>query len=271
MKNIQGKTVLLTGASRGIGTYIARVLAKERAKIICVSRSQDRLEKIKLDIEANGGQAFYYLFDIRNINELSVLIEQINQLVGLIDILINNAAIIEVYKPFQEYSLKEVESILLTNLFAAIELTRLVLPSMLDRNTGHIVNIASLAGKKGAAYNSIYSASKAGMVMWTDAIRQELLFSNVGISVICPGYVSSVGMTVNTGLPAPKLAGISKPEYVANAVLKAIKQNKAEIIVNQDAFTSATTKFLLAIAQFFPRLVDNLYQLLGVNSLYQKS
>jgi short-subunit dehydrogenase len=262
MTTIAGKTVLLTGASRGLGAFLARALAREKATIVGVSRSQDSLEQVADAVQALGGKWIGIPFDISRVEELPALISQIEQLAGSIDILINNAGI-EIYKNFQDYSTYEIQSVLNTNLLAAMELTRLVLP----RRCGHIVNIASLAGKKGAPYNSIYSASKAGLIMWSDAIRQELVGTGVKISVVCPGYISEQGMTADTGVPIPKLSGTSTVAKTAKATIAAIEKNQAEVIVNQDPVTEAITKLLFAIEQIFPRLGDTVYRWLGVTKL----
>ncbi|MDF5714858.1 MAG: SDR family NAD(P)-dependent oxidoreductase [Rhizonema sp. NSF051] len=260
MKNIAGKTVLLTGASGGIGVFITRTFAKEQATVVCVSRSKEKLNSVCTEIEAAGGRGISLPFDINKVEELSTLVQQTNQLVGPIDILINNAAI-EKYRPFQNYSLEDIQSILTTNLIAGMELTRLVLPSMLDRNSGHIVNIASGSGKKGAPYNSIYSASKASMIMWTDAMRQELANTNVGVSVICPGYTKA-GMFLKFGLPAPKLARVSEPTDVAIAVLQAIKQNQGEVVLD-----GLLTRLLFSNIQLFPEFGDRIYRMIGLTQI----
>jgi short-subunit dehydrogenase len=269
MTILKGKTVLLTGASRGLGVYVARNLAKEKATVVCVSRSSSRLDKVCDEIRALGCKAIGISCDIQNISALSNLVQQVQETVGLVDVLINNAGI-EIYRVFTDYSLEEIQSILLTNLLSAIELTRLFLPSMLERRSGHIVNIASLAGKKGVAYNSIYSASKAGLVMWTDAIRQELLGTGINVSAICPGYICETGMTVNSRVPIPKLAGTSTPNYVANRIIKAIKQNQIEVIINENPALEYFTKQMFLMGQISPNFVDTIYRLFGVIKLNQK-
>ena len=263
MTAIAGKTIVLTGASRGIGASIARALAKEKATVVCISRSEAKLAKICTEINELGGKGISFPFDLAEVENSSILVEKIEQQVRGIDILINNAGI-EIYRAFANYTLAELQSVLSTNLLAAMELTRLILPSMLDRGTGQIVNMASLAGKKGAAYNSIYSASKGGLVMWSDALRQELTGTGVNVSTICPGYVSGWGMTADSGVPIPSLAGVSTPEAVTKATLKAIALDRAEVIVNQDLITEITTKLLFALGQFLPRTSDRLYRRLGI-------
>ena len=147
---IRNKTVLLTGASRGIGQFIARTLASEGAVVIGVARSQEGLHNTQRNIENDGGTFFSLSFDLKNINGLGQLVEQAVAINGPIDILVNNAGI-ERYKEYQNYTANEVSDILNVNLHAPMELTRLLLPTMLERG-GHIVSIASLAGKKGYSF-----------------------------------------------------------------------------------------------------------------------
>ena len=262
MKNIAGKTVLLTGASGGIGAFIAHALAKEQATVVGVARCQQKLEQIQVDIEANGGKFISIPFDISKVEDLSILVQQINQHAGSVDILINNAAI-EKFHYFQHYSLSDINSMCSVNLIAAIELTRLLLPSMIDRNRGHIISIASGSGKKGMPYNSVYSATKAGLLVWTDSMRQELNDCNVKISVVCPGYTNA-GMFLRTGLVAPKVANVTEPSEVALAIIRAIKENQTEVII--DGFVS---KLLFAINQLSPKFGDAVFRLTGVTDLYK--
>lgn len=268
MTTIAGKTILLTGASRGIGVFIARELARQQATVVGVSRSQTELDRVCADIRATGGKAIAISGDISQLEKLSTLVAEIEDRAGSIDILVNNAGI-EIYRAFPDYSLVQIQSVLSVNLLAAMELTRLLLPNMLRRGSGHIVNIASLASKKGHPYDSIYSASKAGLSIWADALRQELADTGVEISSICPGYVSDCGLLADTSIPAPSLAGISKPQDVARAVIRAIAQNRAEVIVNGNLITENLTRLLLAIEQFFPRLGDSINCWLGVTRLNQ--
>lgn len=269
MTTLKGKTVLLTGASRGLGVYLARALAREQATIVCISRSKSRLDTTCEEIKALGGQGISIPFDMQNLTELPVLVKHIQEFVAPVDILINNAGI-EIHRAFTDYSTEEIQAVLTTNLLSAMELTRLLLPSMEERGSGRIINIASLAGKKGVAYNSIYSASKAGLIMWTDAMRQELAGTGIYFSSICPGYVSETGMTADSHIPAPALAGTSTPMRVVNAVIKAIKHNKAEVIVNENPITEAVTKLMFAIGQISPTSVDIIYRLLGVVKLNKR-
>jgi short-subunit dehydrogenase len=257
MKTIANKTVVLTGASGGIGAFIARALAKERATVVSISRSKEGLERIRAEVETAGGKGISIPFDISKLNDLSNLVEQIERLAGPVDILINNAAI-EKYRPFEKYTLEDIQSMSITNLLAPMELTRLLLPKMLDRDFGHIVNIASGAGKKGAPYNSIYSATKAGLIMWSDAIGQELANTNVGVSVICPGYTDA-GMFHVLGITPPKAVRVAPPEEVANVIINAIAQNQKEVILD-----GSISKLLSAMSQLSPQFGDAIFRQIGL-------
>lgn len=262
MKNIVDKIVVLTGASGGIGEFISHALANEKATVVGVARSQKKLERIQVEIEATGGKFISIPFDISKLEDLPILVQQVNQRAGRVDILINNAAI-EKYHYFQNYSFTDISSICSTNLIAVMELTRLLLPSMIDRNSGHIINIASGSGKKGMPYNSVYSATKAGLLVWTDAIRQELNDRNVEVSAICPGYTNA-GMFLKTGLAAPKVANVSQPSEVAIAVIRAIKENQAEVVID-----GLLSRLLFAIDQLSPRFGDAVFRFIGLTELYK--
>lgn len=281
MTTITGTRILLTGASGAIGTQLTHLLTEQGATVIGVSRSAAKLERLGREVAARGSQTlgkFVALpWDISCVEELPLLLQECDRggspsahrLIGRVDILINNAGI-EIYKAFPDYLATELPEILTVNLTAAMELTRLLLPQMLGRNAGHIVNVASVAGKIGHPYDSVYSASKAGLLMWSDALRQELADTGVKMSTICPGYVAQAGLLAATGISAPRLAGISQPQTVAGAVVKAIAHNQAEIVVNGNPLMTSLTKLLLASEQLFPRLKDVVNRWLGVTNLNQK-
>jgi short-subunit dehydrogenase len=257
MKNIAGKAVVLTGASGGIGEFIARALAKEGATVVGVSRSQAGLEQICAEVDALGGKGISIPFDISQLEQLPILVEKIEAIAGSVDILINNAAI-EKFRPFQNYALEDIQSILLLNLQAPMELTRLLLPGMIERNSGHIVNISSGAGKKGAPFNSVYSASKAGLINWSEGIRHELANTDVGVSAICPGCTNA-GMFLALDIPVPNGARITEPSEVADVVIQAIKQNRKEVILD-----SFAVKVFYALSQLSPDFGDSMIQKSGV-------
>lgn len=268
MSAIAGKTIVLTGASRGIGEVMALQLASQGATVVGVARSLTGLNRVCTEINTHGGQAIGIAFNLSDVAALPQLVAQIESQVGPIDILINNAGL-EIYRAFADYSLAELQAVINLNLLAAMELTRLILPTMLRQHSGHIVNIASIAGKRGHPYDSVYSASKAGLLMWGDAVRQELSGTGVKLTTICPGYVAEQGMLADTGIAAPPWAGLSQPEDVAIALIRGIEGNLAEVIVNQNLVLETVTRLVMAITQFWPRCGDRVNQWLGVTRLNQ--
>jgi short-subunit dehydrogenase len=262
METLTGKIVVLTGASGGIGSFIARALAKENATVVCIARSKTELDIISAEIDTLGGRGISIPFDISDLEALPDLVAQIKQTVGSIDVLINNAAI-ERFRPFQAYTLKDIQEISITNLLAPMELCRLFLPDMISRQSGHIVNISSGAGKRGAPFNSIYSATKAGLINWSEALRLELASNQIGVSVVCPG-VTDAGMFHALNIEAPESLRATPPVEVAEVVLQAIKQNHKEVVLD-----GLTHRIFYAISQLSPPLGDAILQRAGIVEMNQ--
>ncbi|MBC8197871.1 MAG: SDR family NAD(P)-dependent oxidoreductase [Candidatus Marinimicrobia bacterium] len=261
MKNLNGKIALVTGASRGIGVHIINSLTEKGINVIGVARNKEGLENTKEIVKSNLGNFEYLQFDL---SETSKLYNLTNQLMDKeIDYLINNAGI-EIYRSFEDYKLDDIQKIVNVNLLGPMELTRLLIPKI-KANKGNIVNIASLAGKKGVIYNGIYSSTKAGLILWSDALDQELKEFEVGVTAICPGYIADTGMFKDGGYAPPALLGESAPQLVGKAVIDAITKGKKEIIVN-----SGPIRPLLAIGQIFPRVSDVIIKWFGVPELCRK-
>ena len=259
MKKLKNRVALITGASSGIGAIISQSLSNEGVDIVGVARSKVGLNKTKIDIEAKGGKFHSILFDVSDISNLSELKSKVENLVGEIDILINNAGI-EEYNYFQNYTLEYVQKITSVNLVAPMEITRQFLPQLI-KNSGHIVNICSLAAKKGESFNATYSATKGGLALFTDALRQELHGSGVGVSALFPGLVKDVGMYSDSQVKAPLVLGTITSKKVAKALLKAIKKNKPDVIVN-----SGPLRPLLAIDALFPNFGNWFARITGITA-----
>ncbi|MEL7225270.1 MAG: SDR family NAD(P)-dependent oxidoreductase [Cyanobacteria bacterium P01_D01_bin.36] len=257
MKNLANKTVLLTGAAGGIGACIARQLIQAQANIICVGRSADTLHKLVAELAAKNGQAIAHPFDLKNLALIPTLISDIEQPFGPIDVLINNAAV-EKFRAFQDYSLEDIQSMSTTNFLAPMALTQQLLPGMLARNSGHIVNISSGAGKRGAPFNSVYSATKAALINWSEGLRLELTDSEVNVSVVCPG-ITDTGMFHALETAAPEQMKITQPETVAEVVIQAILQNQVEVMLD-----GLTNKVFVALSQLSPQLSDRILHKIGI-------
>jgi len=268
MKNLQDRVAVVTGASRGIGTYIAKELAKEGCHVVLAARTAPALEGLAEEIRAMGRRALAVACDVADGDSRRSLVSAATAEFGRIDILVNNAGI-EVTAHFEDQDDEELDRIIRVNLIAPMQLTRLVLPGMLERKRGHIVNIASLAGKVPVPYSSPYAASKAGLIAFTEGLRAELQGTGVSASAICPGFVADAGMYANwereTGTKASFLAGTVKPERVARDVVKAIRRNRPEML---EYWLPARPTMVLA--ELAPGTFEKIYPIFGVKKTYQK-
>jgi short-subunit dehydrogenase len=243
VKTIRGAHALVTGGSRGLGPQIAHALAREGAELTITARSEGALQEVAEALAAH-----------------SVRARPIPADVGLV----NNAGI-EQITSYVELSRERIEMMIHTNLVAPLLLSRLVLEKMIERGRGHVVMISSLGGKKGSPYSATYAATKAGLIAWTSGLREELEGTGVGASVVCPGFVSEVGMFAVRSQPAPRILGTSTPEAVARAVLRAIRRDIGEIIVNP-----GPTRLMLAIEALSPGLACWVLRKSGVYDYYRK-
>lgn len=256
--DLNNSWVVITGASRGVGVAIAEEFATQNANLVLIARSADGLKKTCGQVENLGGKVHAIPFDLAKTSEIEDLAEKIYKLAPHVDVLVNNAGL-EKYCYFEKYQREDITSILSVNLIAPMELTRLLLPGMLNRKKGHIINISSPDGRTPEIYNSIYDASKGGIDSWTDALRQELHKTGVKVSSVSPGAVSDTGMIYNMGVKYPAIIGSCTSKNVADAVVKCTLKYKTRVIVN----SMPLTPFIL-INALFPRLFDAMARLLGL-------
>ena len=229
---LRGSIGILTGASRGLGVYIAEALTRKGVSLALAARSEQELKETQARVERLGGRAIAVSTDVGKLKDLQALVERAQAELGPVDLIVNNAGI-ERYANYQELDPDMIEKILRVNLWAPEMLTRLVLPGMVERRRGHIVNVASVAGKTAVPYNPVYSSSKHGLVGFSWSLREEMRTLGVGVSVVCPGFVSDSGMFHHwsRGKKPPSVSRMVSPEKVADAVVRAIETDKAEIIV----------------------------------------
>jgi short-subunit dehydrogenase len=235
MKEIKGRTAVITGASRGIGAHIARTLARQGMSLALVARGRAPLERLAAELTSAETRAIAITADLSDLGALGSLIDQAEAELGGIDVLVNNAGVDNVAS-FSAETDALTEQLLRVNLLSPMLLSRKVLPGMLARKRGHILNIASLAGKNPVPYNVSYSGAKAGLIGFTHGLRAELRATGVSASVICPGFITGEGMFSvherDLGARVTPLLGVSRPEQVARATLSALLRDRAEVIVN---------------------------------------
>jgi NADP-dependent 3-hydroxy acid dehydrogenase YdfG len=183
-------TVLITGATSGIGLATARLFAQNHDRIILCGRRQDRLEAIRSDLELiNPGNTYLLCFDIRNYSEVEKAINSLPDEWSAVDILINNAGLAKGFHPIHEGHLQDWETMIDTNLKGLLYVTRLISPDMVARQKGHIINVCSTAGHEVYPNGNVYSATKFAVQALTKSIRLDLYKTGVKVSQVSPGHV----------------------------------------------------------------------------------
>lgn len=261
------QTVLVTGASGGLGVFITRALAARGVKLALVAYPGVDLDALCQEVRKKGVKAISIVADLRLPAERKSMLEKVRAEFGRIDILINNAGV-EFTGAYHELSEANILEVLRVNLEAPMMLTQAVLPDMLSRRSGHIVNISSLAGKTGPAFQEPYAATKAGLIAFTSSLRGTYRGTGVSASVICPGFVEAgiySKLKAESGISAPFLLGACQPESVAKAVVRAIENNLPEVIVSRYPF-----KPLCATIALFPRFGEFLLRQTGAHEFFSK-
>jgi 3-oxoacyl-[acyl-carrier protein] reductase len=222
---LHGKVALVTGASRGIGLAIAKSLAGLGAWVALCARDEQKLRALAGEFERQGNTALAVAADVSRASEVTSAVQKTERELGPIEILVNNAAV-GYFGPVHEASEEHWDAMLDTNLKAVFLLSKAVAPGMIQRRDGHIVNIASLAGKSVFAGGSIYCASKWGLLGLTQGMAEDLRSHGIRVSAICPGTVNTE-FSPHTGKDPRKML---KPEDVAHAVETIVTQEPQSFI-----------------------------------------
>ncbi len=224
---VKDKTVLITGAARGIGQAIVIEFAKAGADVIGVDLSLADVQQTAEAVEKPGRTFKGLACDITDETAVSMMLKEAQQFKSGFDILVNNAGVLP-SGPFMDRDFAVWRQTVETNLTALMVLTHLVLPYFLKRENAHIVNIASIAGKYGTEGLVAYSASKHGVVGFSSALRFELQDTHIGVSCIFPSQVET---RLSEGVSNTFLTPLIPPREVAQAVRKAVEKNLPEVYV----------------------------------------
>ncbi|MGB0121610.1 MAG: SDR family NAD(P)-dependent oxidoreductase [Solirubrobacterales bacterium] len=222
-----GKKVLLTGATGGLGRSMASRLAASGAELIVSGRKAEALESLIRDLP--GPAAGTHSLIVADLGETGAALALAEQ-AGEVDCLVANAALPSTGR-LTELTDEQVARMLRINLEAPILLSQALLPAMLERGSGKLVLIGSLAGKAGSPRSSIYNATKFGIRGFAFGLKPDLAGTGVDVTLVAPGFVRDAGMFADAGIDAPAGMGTTTPEQVAAAVLQAIRSNKLEITV----------------------------------------
>jgi NADP-dependent 3-hydroxy acid dehydrogenase YdfG len=191
---LRGTVAVVTGASAGFGELTSKMLAKEGAAVVLAARRADRLEALAAEIEGQGGRALAVRCNVTEVADLQGLRDRVDETFGRCDVLINNAGIPGGGR-FEDLSLQQIERVIRVNLLGVLLCTRVFLPMMLDRGVGHIVNVGSLAGRYAGPGASVYSASKHGVVAFSESLNFTTVPRNVLVTAVNPGFSRTEGFT----------------------------------------------------------------------------
>jgi short-subunit dehydrogenase len=257
---VEPRNVIVTGASHGIGEYIARALAARRMNLLLVARSEPELARLAGELRSNDTKVAFAAVDLAGPQAAAQVAAAAAAELGSVDVLVNNAAL-ELQRRFHTLGAEEIETVIRVDLITPIELTHLLLPGMLERGYGRIVNISSIAGHVGFPHTEAYAASKDGLVAFGRVLRNDYRQAGVSASAVILGAVKDAGIGQRTidelGLKA-NTSFMVTPEKVARSVLRAIDKDKAEIVV-----MPGPGRLLKALLDLFPGLGAALNRISG--------
>jgi short-subunit dehydrogenase len=249
---LDNRRVLLTGATGGIGHATARALAARGATLVLTGRRAEVLEPLAAEL---GGIAV--AADLSDVDALGPLLDE----AGDIDVLVANAGV-PGSGPLLEYEAEQIDRAITVNLRAPMQLARVLAERMVARGAGHLVFVSSLSGKAASPGASVYAATKFGLRGFALSLREDLVGTGVGVSLVSPGFVSGAGMFEDTGVKLPLGVGSKPVEDVADAVVTAIERNRAELVVAPLSMRAGS-----ALAGLFPGPVNAIQRRLGAQKI----
>ena len=250
--SFEGQVALITGGSQGIGRAVATALAQKGMNLVLAARSVDKLELAATELRQTGVRVLIVPTDVSKRADLERLVAAAVAEFGRIDVLVNNAGI-EAFRAFHELSIEQIEATIATNTTGSLLLTRLVIPVMLEKGSGRIINMSSTAAHQAPPYGATYAATKASLLQFSMALRLEYKGTGISATAICPGFTSDGGIyediktTMGRGMPW-LLRGTSA-EIVAKKVIKALRTDPPLIIVDRPG-----VRLMIFLSNIFPRL-----------------
>ena len=236
MTDLKNKNALITGAGKGIGKAITLALAKEGVNVILVARTKDEIESVAIKARSLRVKALAITADVADINSVNAAVEKALAEFGTIDILINNAGI-AAFGKFLELEPTDWERIIQVNLMGTYYVTRAVLPNMIERQTGDIINISSTAGLSGNALTSAYSASKFAVLGLTESLMQEVRKHNIRVTALTPSTVAT-DMAKELKLTDGNPETVMQAEDMAELIIAQLKLNRRVFIKNSSIWST---------------------------------
>lgn len=254
MAILHGKVVVVTGASSGIGEATARAFRAAGCRLVLAARRLDRLQTIAEELVSQGGEALAVAADLTRLEDIRALRERTLERFGRIDVLFNNAGFGRIDWLENLDPEKDIAAQFAVNVLGVIQTTRQILPSMIQQKSGHIINMASIAGLVAAPTYTVYAASKFAVRGFSEALRREAAPWGIRVSVIYPGgvqtdFAAHAGIRRKTKVTTPKWL-VLQPQDVARAVVGLARRPRTNLVIPWPSALGALAN------QFFPRLVD---------------
>jgi len=270
--DLNNKTVLITGGSRGLGLVMARGFAREGARLVLCARDEEELQRARDDIEQSGAEVMTVPCNITNKQSVDEMVAAVNSRFGGVDVLVNNAGVIQV-GPLEVMTVEDYEMAMQAHFWGPLYTTMAVLPSMRQKKSGRIVNITSIGGKVSVPHLVPYSASKFALVGFSKGLRAELMKDGVKVTTVVPGLMRT-GSPCNADFKgkhrleyawfsisdAMPLLTVSA-ENAARQVVQACKRGQAELVISVPAkiavtfdalFPELSSQMLALVNQFLP-------------------
>ena len=272
--DLKGKTVLITGGSRGLGLVMAREFAREGARLVLCARDEQELDQARLDLEKFGAEVMTARCDVTNRHDVMAMVANVYTQLGSIDVLINNAGVIQV-GPLEVMTHEDFELAMQAHFWGPLNTIMAVLPSMRQKKTARIVNISSIGGKVSVPHLVPYSASKFALVGLSKGLRAELMKDGIKVTTVCPGLMRTgsprnadfkgkhqfeyAWFSISDAMP---LLSVSA-ENAARQVVSACKRGQAELVI------SVPAKIAVLFDSLFPETMSQMLAL--ANGLLPKA
>ncbi|ERJ60845.1 3-ketoacyl-ACP reductase [Sphingobacterium paucimobilis] len=221
MENLKGKNALVTGGGRGLGKATALAFAKEGINVAITGRNEQLLKETISELRALGVQATYAVFDVANFDAVTTAIAKLNTDFGTFDILVNNAGV-AAFGSVLDMDPKTWKDIIETNLLGTYYVTKAILPQLIEKNEGDIINVSSTAGLNGAGTTSAYSASKFGVIGFSDSLMREVRKNNIRVCTLMPSTIAS-DMSKELKLTDGNPETVLQPEDFAELIVANLK------------------------------------------------
>jgi len=272
--DLKGKTVLITGGSRGLGLVMAREFAREGARLVLCARDEQELDQARLDLEKSGAEVMTARCDVKNRHDVMAMVANVYTQLGSIDVLINNAGVIQV-GPLEVMTHEDFELAMQAHFWGPLNTIMAILPSMREKKAGRIVNISSIGGKVSVPHLIPYSASKFALVGLSKGLRAELMKDGIKVTTVCPGLMRTgsprnadfkgkhqfeyAWFSISDAMPLLTVSA----ENAARQVVSACKRGQAELVI------SVPAKIAVLFDALFPEAMSQMLSL--ANGLLPKA